>query len=219
MRISDRLSTAGSRKSAPVVDDDDGMQGGKVNADGAVLPPWSCILAPKIRYQPTTLIWKVHEVPSGMQRALKSLDARRYQPMSQEHGLHFRLRPDAAPPLERICNDKVAAPREGVASPRIHKFEHPTWWGCGPKDLAAMKLTSSYDNHGENWQEQGFGKEQTKSIDVPRLDGEFKHDNPFMSQFHKRIDGGSIVYDTSVADKRGCCLRDPNLPKVRTRGW
>jgi len=221
-KASERLGTGASKK-AVVVEEDDGVRAGKLNAAGAVLPPWSCILHGKVRYQPTTLMWKVHELPNGMQRALKSLDAKRYQPMSAEHGLPFKLRDavpgGSCPQLERIFRDETPAPREGVASPRIHKFAHPTWWGCGPKDSEAQKLSSSYEDLGENFRERGFHMQPTESINVPTLDGRYIHDNPYMAQFGKRTDGGSVVFDVSVCDKRGCCLRDPNCPKVVTRGY
>lgn len=223
-----RLSTGTREVIAPAavrIEDDTTACGGKLNADAAVLPPWSCVLNHKIRYQPTTLVWKVHEVPKGMARAVKALDARRYQPMSADHGLHFKHRdakpgaPGSTATLERICRDSEAPPREGVQTPSKFKWDAPTWWGCGPKESESLKLTSSYEDLGENFQEQGIGKEMTHSISVPMLDGRYVHDNPFMSQFAKRTDGGCIVYDVSVNGKAGCCLRDPKCPRPKPRGW
>jgi len=219
-----KRSAAGSAPNvAKVAEEDEGVMGGRLNADGAVLPPWSCILNSKIRYQPTTLVWKIHEVPKGMDRAVKALDARRYQPTSADLGLAFRLR-DAKPggsiaTLERICCDKTVPVREGVPTPTVHKFQHPSWWGCGPKDSEAFKLSSTYEDLGENWQEQGIGKELTHSISTPLLDGRFTHQNPFMAQFAGRTDGGCIVYDVSVNGKAGCCARDPKCPRPKKRGW
>jgi len=213
----------------PPPEEDDGVRTGKLNADGAALPPWSCTFHKKIRYQPTTLIWKVHEIPKGMQKAVASLDARRYQPTSADHGLDFRLR-HAVPggplwesaSLERLgknCLEGRAPPREGMASPRVHKWDAPLWWGCGPPLTDDAKLSSSYDDLGLAGQRIGIGKEQTLSKSVPSLDGRFTHDNPFMSQFAFRTPGGGIVYDVSVNAKAGCCARDPNCPKPKSRGF
>lgn len=225
--IVDRLSTPGGRSavaSNAAADEDEGVHGGRLNADGAVLPPWACPRAHKIRYQPTTLLWKVHQLPKGMHTACQKLDARRYQSTYSELGLDFRLR--GAPKLVRTTtlhqlerDGATVPPREGAKSPAAYKFQHPTWWGCGPKDSEGMKLQSSYEDHGVNFQEMGIGKEQSQSISVGLLDGQFEHKNPFMAQWGRRTEGGTVVYDTSVAAKSGCCARDPNCPKVRTRGF
>lgn len=202
----------------PKKSEDDGTAG-RLNKHAAVLPPWSCTLNPKVRYQPTTLVWKVHELPHGMAKACAALDQRRYQPTSADHGLAFRLRDavlgGATSTLTRIGRAAKVPPREGVATPRIEPFKHPTWWGCGPKK-EIEKQTSTYEDLGINWQEQDFPKEKlSQSISAPLLDGYYNHCNPFMSHFSKRGPSGEIVCDVSVAGKCGPSARDPKLGRGR----
>lgn len=219
-----RLPTRGQKLAAkadvaPTQQTDDDGTAGRLDRHAAVLPPWSCTLNPKVRYQPTTLIWKVHDMPGGMAKACAALDERRYQPTSADHGLAFRLR-DAGPggsepTLTRIGRDGKVPPREGVRTPHVENFKHPTWWGCGPKK-EVEKQTSSYEDLGVNWQEQDFPNDKlSHSISAPLLDGLYKHSNPFMSHFSKRGPSGEIVCDVSVAGKCGPSARDPKLGRGR----
>jgi len=194
----------------------EGNVAGRYNTDAAALPPWSCILAPKIRYQPNTLVWRVNELPKGIAEACATLDQRRYQPTSAEHGLAFRLR-DAVPggstsTLNRIRPEDERL-REGVATPQLEKWAAPGWWGCGPKKIGNDKLAATYEDLGMNWQEDGFPLKTLiqKSVSTPLINGKYDHFNPFMSHFSKRSDGGVIVCDVSVAGKAGPSKRDPKL--------
>jgi hypothetical protein len=215
-----RLATGASKSAAsaelapPKENHDDDGTGGRLDKHGAVLPPWSCTLNPKVRYQPTTLLWRVHELPEGMAKACAALDQRRYQPTSADHGLEFRLR-DAVPggstaTMVRIGQAGRVPPREGAVTPKIEPFRHPTWWGCGPKK-EVEKLSSTYEDIGTDFHEQEAKNRLTQSISAPLLDGKFNHDNPFMSHFMNRGPSGEIVCDVSVAAKCGPSLRDSKL--------
>eukprot|EP00927_Polykrikos_kofoidii_P022285 TRINITY_DN20840_c0_g1_i1.p1 TRINITY_DN20840_c0_g1~~TRINITY_DN20840_c0_g1_i1.p1 ORF type:complete len:366 (-),score=55.07 TRINITY_DN20840_c0_g1_i1:31-1128(-) len=199
---------------------------GKLSAEAASLPPWSCPLNSSIRYQPTTLVWRVDKLPQGLAKAAKELDSRRYQPTSAEMGLNWRLR-DAVPGGAGATHERIGAgtpaAREGAKTPPVGRTAYPTWWGL-PGGVGGERPT--YEEIGEWFGEKGLIKEEARFDRVPlptdckpRLDGRYDHSNPFIAQFGRRGPGGLVVCDVSVCGKGGPGQRDPNCPPPVSRGW